>query len=103
MSSRKPNGGEPGGEVITEGVLTVTDQSAHKPRDKIYRVVTDQDGHAGQFWSPRKLLKTEAEWRSRDAVMNKWNKGGAYIVVQVPPPPAAFIGEIGPQDYQRPL
>ena len=68
-----------------------------QPGDKIYRVVKDQDGHVGQYWSPRKPPKTEAEWRSRDAVLNKWNKGGAYIVVEVPPPSAAFIGEIGPQ------
>ncbi len=27
---QKPNGGEPGGEVITEGVLTVTEQSEHE-------------------------------------------------------------------------
>lgn len=43
---QKPNGGEPGGEVITEGVLTVTDQSNH---DYIHVDLGDYNGEVEVF------------------------------------------------------
>lgn len=69
-----------------------------QPGDRLYRVIGDEGSIGGRFWSPNKPPSTEAEWRSRDAVLNDWNNGGAYVVAEVPPPPAAFEGEIGPQD-----
>lgn len=68
---------------------------------KLYRVITEEKGIGGRFWSPNKPPKTETEWRARDAVRNDWNSGGAYVVADVPPPDAAFIGEIGPQDLKH--
>ncbi|OSQ33338.1 hypothetical protein [Thalassospira sp. MCCC 1A01428] len=67
---------------------------------QLYRVVKDEEGVGGKFWSPSKPPKTEAEWRARDAVRNDWNRGGAYVTADVPPPEAAFIGEIGPQNLK---
>ncbi|OCX63727.1 hypothetical protein BFP70_12025 [Thioclava sp. SK-1] len=72
-----------------------------QPGDRVYRVINDESGIGGRFWSPEKPPKTEAEWRSRDAVLNDWNNGGAYVVADVPPPPGAFEGEIGPQDLTQ--
>ncbi|ATG47764.1 hypothetical protein CEW89_09430 [Celeribacter ethanolicus] len=69
-----------------------------QPGDRVYRVISNEGGISGRFWSPERPPRTEAEWRSRDAVRNDWNNGGAYVVADVPPPPAAFEGEIGPQD-----
>lgn len=67
---------------------------------KLYRVIKNEKGISGRFWSPSKPPKTEAEWRARDAVRNEWNHGGAYVMADVPPPEAAFIGKIGPQDLE---
>lgn len=44
---QKPNGGEPGGEVITEGVLTVTELSRHK---YIHVDLGDYDGEVEVFF-----------------------------------------------------
>lgn len=68
-----------------------------KQPQSIYRVIKEPDGHIGSFWSPKEPPGTEAEWRARDAVLNKWNEGGAFIRAEVPPPPAALIGNIAPQ------
>jgi len=71
------------------------------PGEKLYRVVNDEKGYEGQFWSPAKPPETEAEWRARDAVLNEWNNGGGYIIAEVPPPPAAFVGDIAPQNLAQ--
>lgn len=71
-----------------------------KPGQKLYRVIKEDNGHKGPFWSFSPPPKSELEWRSRDAVRNDWNAGGAYIVAEVPPPPVALVGEIGPQDLE---
>lgn len=68
-----------------------------KQPQSIYRVIGEPDGHTGGFWSPKEPPQTEAEWRARDAVLNGWNEGGAFIRAEVPPPPAALVGKIAPQ------
>lgn len=64
----------------------------------IYRVIQSPDGHTGSFWSRSEPPQSEAEWRARDAVLNDWNEGGAFIRAEVPPPPAALVGKIAPQE-----
>ncbi|MEQ5778581.1 hypothetical protein J4E05_23900 [Thalassospira sp. NFXS8] len=65
---------------------------------EIYRVIGKEDQIGGAFWSRSAPPDDEQTWRVRDAVSNDWNRGGGYMVAKVPPPPAALIGPIGPQD-----
>ncbi|EPX80266.1 hypothetical protein [Litoreibacter arenae] len=66
--------------------------------ERMYRVVGDESQIGGSFWSRSPPPSDEMAWRTRDAVSNDWNRGGGYMVADVPPPPAALVGEIGPQD-----
>lgn len=64
----------------------------------VYRVVSNEGQIPGGFWSRSTPPDTEEAWRARDAVMNEWNDGGAFVRSSIPPPEAVLIGEIGPQD-----
>ncbi|QUJ76585.1 hypothetical protein KDD17_00455 [Sulfitobacter albidus] len=63
----------------------------------LFRVIDKPDGHTGGFWSRNIPDDDEAVWRSRNAVLQGWNEGGAFIKATVPPPPAALRGPIAPQ------
>jgi hypothetical protein len=67
----------------------------------LYRVIDQPGKIEGNFWSRAEPPGDEATWRSRDAVRNDWNEGGAYVSASVPPPPAGFVGTIGPQASQN--
>ena len=64
----------------------------------VYRVISNEGQIPGGFWSRSMPPDTEEAWRARDAVMNEWNDGGAFVKSSIPPPEAVLIGEIGPQD-----
>ena len=63
----------------------------------LYRVIDRPSGIGGGFWSRAEPPSDEATWRSRDAVRNTWNEGGAFVSATVPPPPAGLVGPIAPQ------
>lgn len=63
----------------------------------LYRVVAKEHSSGGDFWSPTAPPSSEAAWRSRDAVLQNWNEGGAYVVMRAPPPKYGLVGEVGPQ------
>ncbi len=63
----------------------------------LYRVIDGPEKINGSFWSRAEPPSDEAAWRSRDAVLNGWNEGGAYVSAAVPPPPAGLVGTIAPQ------
>lgn len=67
----------------------------------VYRVIGHEGQIGGPFWSRSTPPSTEEAWRKRDAVLNEWNKGGAYVRSSIPPPDAVLIGEIGPQDLGK--
>lgn len=71
------------------------------PRQSLFRVIGNPDGHMGGFWSKVSPPEDEAVWRARDAVKNIWNEAGAFIRVEVPPPPAGLVGEIAPQELKN--
>ena len=63
----------------------------------LFRVIGKEDGHTGPFWSRNLPADDEATWRSKNAVLNRWNDIGAFIEATVPPPPAGLRGTIAPQ------
>ncbi len=64
----------------------------------VYRVIGHEGQIGGPFWNRSIPPSTEDAWRKRDAVLNEWNNGGAYVRSSIPPPDAVLVGEIGPQD-----
>lgn len=68
----------------------------------VYRVVGSEGQIPGGFWSRSIPPETEDAWRSRDAVLNEWNDGGAFVKSTIPPPDAVLVGQIGPQDLGAP-
>lgn len=67
----------------------------------VYCVVGNQGQISGGFWSRSVPPETEEAWRRRDAVLNEWNDGGAFVQSTIPPPDAVLIGQIGPQDLGK--
>ncbi|EPJ45135.1 MAG: hypothetical protein OFPII_29920 [Osedax symbiont Rs1] len=69
------------------------------PNDKrkIYRVIDNESGVDGCWWSFEKPPELEAEWRTDMAVRHDFNTGGSFIEVEIPPPEFMLIGKAGPQ------
>ena len=66
---------------------------------KLYRIVDDNSNPSGSYWSLDKP-KSEAEWRARFAVKEKWNKDGKFVEYTVTDQ-AGIKAWVGPTSSQQ--